>query len=409
MLHDIHILGAPVSIILAAVFIIAVVLCGMRLTKIRLLAVLAGREFSIIILISAALLCAIEGTWKLNMFRTWGFLAIVLLLMFSLGLVTVDAIRKKLSASYILSHLGLLTMLFGGFFGAPDVTDAMLVAVKDQAATVACTKDGHAAPLPFKTTLKDFTIDYYEDGQSPRQFTSTLVIDGKELTTSVNHPLHRKGYRLYQSDYDRDEGRYSVLKVVRNPWLPIVFLGMAFLALAAILGLKGTWKSKLVIPVMLGLAVVFTLISLAKINFGTLMPALRSLWFVPHLIIYMLAYSLLAISLIAGIFALCGKQGAAELSGRLLHTASALLIIGMLCGAVWAQTAWGDWWTWDAKECWAAVTWLLTLVGTHLLRKNCKAVFVAILLSFAAMQVTWYGVNYLPSAEGSLHTYNQSR
>lgn len=409
MLHDIHIWGSPVSIILAAAFIIAVVLCGMRLGKSRLLTFMAGREAAIILLVSAAMLSAVEGTWKLQMFRTWAFLAIVAMLMFSLGLVTIDAIRTKKSTSYILSHLGLMVMLFGGFFGAPDVTDAMLVAEKGHATQVACTRDGHAVPLPFEVTLKEFDITFYEDGRSPKQFTSTLIIDGKELTTSVNHPLRFKGYRLYQSDYDMEANRYSVLKVVKNPWLPIVFIGMALLAIAAILGMRKTWKSKLVIPLMLALTVVFTLISIARINFGTLMPALRSLWFVPHLIIYMLAYALLAISLISGIFALCGKQGAAELSGRLLHTASALLIIGMLCGAVWAQAAWGDWWTWDAKECWAAVTWLLTLIGTHLPKKNYKAVFVAILLSFAAMQVTWYGVNYLPSADNSLHTYNQSR
>lgn len=398
---------SPLSIIIAAVFVVVMVLCGLYVNKSKVLSALAGREFSIIILISSAVLCAVEGTWKLQMFRTWGFLAIVALMMFSLGLVTVDAIRKRLSVSYILSHLGLLVMLFGGFFGAPDVTDAMLVAEKGNATFVACSQDGHAVRLPFEVTLEEFTTSYYEDGVSPKQFSSTLTIDGKELTTSVNHPLRYKGYRLYQSDYDHDAGMYSVLKVVRNPWLPIVFLGMALLAIAAIAVLRKTWKSKMVIPVMIGLAVIFTVITLAKINFGTLMPALRSLWFVPHLIIYMLAYSLLAISLIAGIFTLCGKTVAAELSGRLLHTASALLIIGMLCGAVWAQAAWGDWWTWDAKECWAAVTWLLTLVGTHLPKKNFKGAFVAILLSFAAMQVTWYGVNYLPSAAGSLHTYNQ--
>lgn len=405
---DLDFWESPLSIIAAAAFLLVVILCGMKLAKSRILSAVAGREFSIIILISAAVLCGIEGTWKLQMFRTWGFLAIVVLLMFSLGLVVIDGVRKKLSISYILSHMGLLIMLWGGFFGAPDVTDAMLVAEKGKATNIACSRDGHAVPLPFEVTLDEFTTTFYEDGLSPKQFTSTLVVAGRTVTTSVNHPLRFKGYRLYQSDYDRDGNRYSVLKVVRNPWLPIAFLGMALLAISAILGLRKAWKSKLVIPVMLALAVIFTLISLAKINFGTLMPALRSLWFVPHLIIYMLAYSLLAISLISGIFALWGKEGAADLSGKLLHTASALLIIGMLCGAVWAQAAWGDWWTWDAKECWAAVTWLLTLVGTHLPKKNYKAVFVAILLSFAAMQVTWYGVNYLPSADNSLHTYNQS-
>ena len=52
----------------------------------------------------------------------------------------------------------------------------------------------------------------------------------------------------------------------------------------------------------------------------------------------------------------------------LLQTSSCLLLIGMLCGAVWAKQAWGDYWTWDPKECWAMATWMLTLIGMHLRR-----------------------------------------
>ena len=100
----------------------------------------------------------------------------------------------------------------------------------------------------------------------------------------------------------------------------------------------------------------------------------------------------------------------------LLQTSSCLLLIGMLCGAVWAKQAWGDYWTWDPKECWALATWMLTLIGMHLKTKsdNPKVqktmlvlLLVFVLLSFAAMQMTWYGVNYLPSAELSLHTYGR--
>ena len=100
----------------------------------------------------------------------------------------------------------------------------------------------------------------------------------------------------------------------------------------------------------------------------------------------------------------------------LLQTSSCLLLIGMLCGAVWAKQAWGDYWTWDPKECWAMATWMLTLIGMHLKTKsdNPKVqktmlvlLLVFVLLSFAAMQMTWYGVNYLPSAELSLHTYGR--
>lgn len=138
------------------------------------------------------------------------------------------------------------------------------------------------------------------------------------------------------------------------------------------------------------------------------MPALRSLWFVPHLIIYMLAYAILAISVITGIVTLFSEKIPSGLPSRLLATSSSLLLAGMICGAVWAQQAWGSYWTWDAKECWAAATWLLSLAGTHLPGSGRKNRLLFTVLAFIAMQMTWYGVNFLPSSGQSLHTYNQT-
>ena len=54
------------------------------------------------------------------------------------------------------------------------------------------------------------------------------------------------------------------------------------------------------------------------------------------------------------------------------------------------------------------MTWLLTLLGTHLparLQRHRSAVLVCIVLAFLAMQVAWYGVDLLPAARLSLHTY----
>ena len=84
--------------------------------------------------------------------------------------------------------------------------------------------------------------------------------------------------------------------------------------------------------------------------------------------------------------------------------------MGIIFGSIWAQLSWGDYWAWDAKECWAAATYLLTLAAIHLKPGASKAmVTLFILLAFAAMQMTWYGVNYLPSSKGSLHSYNVTK
>lgn len=398
----------PLSLIMAVIFILAIVLCAGRMNRSLLLECLGGREFSAVLLAACAVLMAIEGTWSLGIPHSLPFLAFMLLLMFSLGLVSADGIRRRLPWSYNLSHTGFFIMLFAAFFGAPDVKDLHMIANRDIATHMALSKDGAPDVIPFDICLKDFETDYYSDGISPKQYTSTLEINGDEYRTSVNHPARHHGYSIYQSGYDREACSYSVLKLVHNPWLPIVYLGMALMALGAVLSMRRTWNSKAALPAALALAVVFGVISLARIRFGTLMPALRSLWFVPHLIVYMIAYSLLAISLICAAVSIWSRKDLWSLSHRLLETSSALLLIGMLCGAVWAQRAWGDWWTWDGKECWAAATWMLTLLGTHLSHSGKKwGKTLVVLIAFLAMQITWYGVNWLPSAKSSLHTYNQ--
>jgi len=389
----------PMSTILAVIFIVGILLLKRKQTSTTL---------TIILMLLMTAVTAVEGTFGWNLPHHPAFIVLMLAMLFAIGRVIYNSIKVKRSVSFILSHLGFFLIVFGTLFGAPDFRAAGMRVNKDLPSSYGYDPNGMTVPLPMKVQLEDFVIDYYEDGVSPKQYTSILDIDGKTLKTSVNHPCKYKGYLIYQTDYDHLNGEYSVIKMVRDPWLPLIFLGMTLLALGAILGLRLTWQgNKAVIPAVLVLSVIFAVISLARIRFGTLMPALRSLWFVPHLIIYMLAYSVMAISLICGIIALFGKENFGEISSRLLSTSSTLLILGMLCGAVWAKMAWGDFWTWDAKECWAAATWIITLIGTHLPSNRNRYVYLAVvLLAFIAMQITWYGVNYLPSAAFSMHTYN---
>lgn len=365
----------------------------------------ASRRLSLPVLLILSALLAVEGSWSPGLFRHWTFITVIVLALLLLGLASIKDFSHK-SFSAFLSHSGLFLVLFGGLFGAPDCTDAfMRVHEGGREENIAIDANGLAIHLPFSVSLEDFLIDRYEDETSPRQYTSILLIDGKILQTSVNHPCRYKGYGIYQSGYDMDGGSYSVLKIVRDPWLPVVALGALLLLLGALLGLKAVWSNWKVLASALVLAVVFAIVSVARISISTLPPALRSLWFVPHLIVYMLAYSILALTVIAGVASFFTAKVPVDLPGKLLSTASSLLLIGMLCGAVWAKQAWGDYWTWDAKECWAAVTWMLTLAGTHVPKKNLRLTFAV--MAFLAMQMTWYGVNHLPSSSHSLHTYNQ--
>ena len=88
----------------------------------------------------------------------------------------------------------------------------------------------------------------------------------------------------------------------------------------------------------------------------------------------------------------------------------------MLSGCVWAKQAWGNYWSWDPKETWAAATWCAYLVYIHLrlggsrvavsrLTARNRWACVWLIAAFVLLQMCWYGVNFLPGAADSMHSY----
>ena len=395
----------PTTVLLALSHLTAVIAIANRYGRTPLIQKLVTPRSAIIQLAIAALALAVEGTFGIPLHTTIPFAIYLLILQTTLILTIYQAIKRRKPWTFTAIHLGVLLIISGAYWGAPDVTRAKLMLAPHWPQNTAYTSDGHTVPLPFTLQLTDFHIDYYDDHTSPRQYTSHLLVDAKELTTAVNSPATYRGYTILQSGYDRQAHRYTILQIVREPWLPLVYIGMILLALGSMRQFIGTWRPKITIPVLITLTIAFTIFSIAKINFSTLMPALRSWWFVPHLFLYMVAYSLMAMSLISRM----AQSRSPKLQGythSLFRSSSALLIIGMLTGAVWARQAWGDYWSWDAKENWAATTWLLSLIPLHLSNHRSVRYTIILILTFLALQITWYGVNYLPAAKNSLHTYN---
>ena len=95
----------------------------------------------------------------------------------------------------------------------------------------------------------------------------------------------------------------------------------------------------------------------------------------------------------------------------LVKIGMAFLTFGMLSGCIWAKQAWGNYWTWDPKETWAAATWCAYLVYVHRRlqgdrREHDAVAYVWIIIGFGLLQMCWYGVNLLPWASQSLHSYS---
>lgn len=174
------------------------------------------------------------------------------------------------------------------------------------------------------------------------------------------------------------------------------------------------WHYRWILSFSTLLSTVFVIINLLKpeIHDQSLMPALQSIWFIPHVTVYMFSYSVLGCAFIIAVTGLfCHKEEYFQTTDNLVYTGVALLTIGMLLGSLWAKEAWGNYWSWDPKETWAVVTWMGYLLYIHLrlFRKgNPKILYVVLIFSFLTLQMCWYGVNYLPSAQQSVHLYNRN-
>lgn len=174
------------------------------------------------------------------------------------------------------------------------------------------------------------------------------------------------------------------------------------------------WRYHWILSFSLVVASVFIIINLTRpeIHSKDLMPALQSVWFVPHVIAYILSYSFMSAATIAAIILLYRKnytdRSMIALTDNLIYIGFGLLMVGLLIGAVWAKEAWGHYWSWDPKETWALITAAGYLMYIHVrLRENKIRKFTLwlVVISFLFLMITWKGVNYLPSAQGSVHVY----
>ena len=174
------------------------------------------------------------------------------------------------------------------------------------------------------------------------------------------------------------------------------------------------WRYRWILSFSTILSTVFIILNIVKpeIHDQTLMPALQSGWFIPHVTVYMFSYSLLGCAFLIAVVGIFKRSTSTELmltsSDTLIYIGTAFLTFGMLSGAIWAKQAWGHFWNWDPKETWALITWLTYLLYMHLrlYRKgSARLLFFLIIFAFACLQMCWWGINFLPSAQESLHVY----
>ena len=192
-------------------------------------------------------------------------------------------------------------------------------------------------------------------------------------------------------------------------------LWYSFFVLVTGYAVYSRWKFRWILLLTTVLAAVFSIINMARpeIHDQTLVPALQSFWFIPHVTIYMVAYGILACSFILALAGLIrNDMQYLESTDILVYIGTAMLFLGLTTGAIWAKQAWGNFWEWDPKETWAAVTCSGYLLYIHLRlsgKKNARTLYWILIISFLLLQMCWYGYQYIPASENSMHMYNISK
>jgi cytochrome c-type biogenesis protein CcsB len=153
---------------------------------------------------------------------------------------------------------------------------------------------------------------------------------------------------------------------------------------------------------------------------------LQSNWLTSHVITCFLGYAAFTVAFGCGLLYLLknmekgdkekpsgflGKLPSLVMLDALIYQSIALgfvfLTIGIMTGSIWAHYAWGSYWSWDPKETWSLITWLIYAIMLHaryVRGWRGKRLAVLAIIGFACVLFTYLGVNYLPG----LHSYLQS-
>lgn len=157
-----------------------------------------------------------------------------------------------------------------------------------------------------------------------------------------------------------------------------------------------------------------------------LVPALQSNWLIAHVVTCFIGYAAFAIAATLGVMYLVKEQRSEgsstakenevlpslplldDLTHKTMIFGFIWLSVGIITGAIWANSAWGTYWSWDPKETWSLITWFfyaITLHARYTRGWSGKRLALLALCGFASVMFTYFGVNFLLSG---LHSYGSS-
>ena len=188
-----------------------------------------------------------DGTWLNDMLSFWPFVLVYVYIAVILGVITLKRLLVLLrhgnmrNVAFLLNHLGLFIALTTATLGNADMQRMRMICSVGEPEWRALTLDGTVKEMPIAIELKKFIMDTYDDG-SPKRFASEIQILTKtrkniKTTVDVNKPYEVDGWKIYQYGYDTQMGaqsQISILELVSDPWLPLVYTGIYMMLAGAV-------------------------------------------------------------------------------------------------------------------------------------------------------------------------------
>ena len=187
----------------------------------------------------------VNGEWLNNMLSFWPFVLIYVYIAVILGHVILRRVLHfhswRRDVPFLLNHLGLFLAMTTATLGNADMQRLKMITVKGQPEWRALDSRQQIVEMPMAIELKEFIMETYDDG-SPRRFASDIQIltqSGKNMhtTVEVNKPVEVDGWKVYQYGYDTQMGamsQTSILELVSDPWLPLVYTGIYMMLAGAV-------------------------------------------------------------------------------------------------------------------------------------------------------------------------------
>ena len=234
----------PVNGILMAAFLAIIAVVYMLRKRVYALQFLGTYRAAIPALTYAVVLTIIMGLvpqktnadWLSNMLGFWPFVLIYVYMALILGLIIIARALRfswKRDIPFMLNHLGLFLAMTTATLGNADMQRLKMITVEGESEWRALDSNGLIKEMPIAIELKKFIMETYDDG-SPKRYASQIQIltkTGKniETTIDVNKPIEVDGWKIYQYGYDTNMGpmsKTSILELVSDPWLPLVYAGI---------------------------------------------------------------------------------------------------------------------------------------------------------------------------------------